>query len=331
MGAYRSLVIAFVATTAAAAFAAEPSAGATGPAASAAGTAAADEPGSGANQPVLVETAWDWLPVAGYERESLELALRPGSAAADWSADAEPEVSLAITNGDGVVRITIPATATPQRIQLSGSARDHDPERLGIAFVRPGDGAGLSMDPLGRLHRGRDWAVLVLPRIEAIADRRWAMLLPRPGAHPEPCAIELAPPSGLGDGQPPLAAQIAAAQTVDVQGQAVLIHLAAADRLSGWSQRTWRQSLAWLAADLAARGARRVVLVEPCGPGLIDSQLAPLRRLARDVASAYRVSTVETGSLQDDRYWLVSPGVLGLSLNTDGAAARDRLLAPWRR
>lgn len=306
------------AITAAAAFSAEP----------AAGTA---RPATGAAETTLSGTAWDWLPVAGYEREALELALRPVADAADWSADAEPDLSLVVAEGAGVVRVTVPATATPQRIQLSGPARDHDPERIGIAFVRPGDGAGLSMDRLGRLHRGRDWAVLVLPRIEAIADRRWAMLLPRPDARPEPCAIELDSPSALGDGQPPLAAQIAAAQNLAVQGQAVLIHLAAADRLSGWSQRTWRQSLAWLAADLAARGARRVVLVEPCGPGLIDSQLAPLRRLARDVAAAYRVTTVDTGSLQDDRYWLASPGVLALTLNAAGLAARDRLLAPWRR
>jgi hypothetical protein len=86
-----------------------------------------------------------------------------------------------------------------------------------------------------------------------------------------------------------------------------------------------------LAADLAARGARRVVLVEPCGPGVIDSQLAPLRRLARDVAAAYRLTTVETAALRDDRFWLASPGVLALRLNADGNTALDRLLAPWRR
>lgn len=193
-------------------------------------------PTAGISDPVRIGTAWDWLPVAGYEREALEFAVRPRSAATGWSADAEPEVTLVVTSSDGVLRVAIPATATPDRIQLS----DHAEERIDIAFVRPGAGAGLTMDSGGHLHRGQDWAVLVLPRVEAIADRRWAMLLPSREAHPEPCAIELAAPPTLGDGQPPLAAVIAESQTREVQGQAVLIHLAVADRLSGWSQRTWR-------------------------------------------------------------------------------------------
>ena len=130
-------------------------------------------------------------------------------------------------------------------------------------------------------------------------------------------------------GEPALMAEAVAAQRLAVTGQGVLIRLDGADRWAGWKHREYRQVLAWLVADCFARGALRVVLVEPCAPSPDGPALAPLRAQVQDVSRAYRCAAVTTQTMSKDTYWEIAPGVLGTSLNAGGQQALAALLAPY--
>ena len=277
------------------------------------------------------DLAWDHLPPVGYEGEHVSLAVRPAGGIAGWTAQGDDGVVLPLTpDTTGEVLHVSVALGQLKRIILSKGE-----QRVGIRLVRPGEGKDLGLDAWRRFtlngngeKGGGELAMLVLRRLEAEADRRWAVLslIERPLARP--CAIDLAaPPVPLGE--PALMAEVVAAQRLTVTGQGVLVRLDGADRWAGWKHREYRQVLAWLVADCFARGALRVVLVEPCAPSPDGPALAPLRTQVQDVSSSYRCAAVATQSLSKDAYWEISPGVLGTSFNAGGQQALTALLAPY--
>lgn len=270
------------------------------------------------------DLAWDHLPPVGYEGEHVSFAVRPVGGVVGWTAKGDDGVALSSTpDTTGEVLHVSVALGELKRIILSKGER-----QVAIRLVRPGEGKDLGLDAWRRFTSGGELAMLVLRRLEAEADRRWAVLglIERPLARP--CAIDLAaPPVPLGE--PALMAEVVAAQRLTVTGQGVLVRLDGADRWAGWKHREYRQVLAWLVADCFARGALRVVLVEPCAPSPDGPSLAPLRTQVQDVSHAYRCAAVVTQSLSKDAYWEIAPGVLGTSLNAGGQQALAALLAPY--
>ena len=268
---------------------------------------------------------WDYLPLVGYEQEELSLALRPGGGTAGWSAVDAQGASIVLHGDQQTISFAFsPAASLESKVLLANSDR-----RFAIDFVHPGSGAALSLDAQGRLHRGPDLAVLVLPRLEAQADRRWAVLglLDRPAV--QPCALTIDEPA-VGWGEPALVAQVCASQSLQPKAAGVLVRLSGADRHAGWKQREYRQVLAWLVTDLLARGAERVVLVEPVAPAAEAAVVQPLRVQIADVSRTYHCRVVETAALGRDADWEVADGVLGTALNARGQAALADLLRPYQ-
>jgi len=277
----------------------------------------------------LTAADWTYTPLVTYEDEAATVVLGPAAAGA-WQVRDDHRgdpLGEAVVARDGRVTLTIDprslSVVRVQSVEAGGAA-------LTLRFVRPGEGRDLTIDAAGNPMLGGARAVLVLSRLEARADRRWGMLRDASDREPRPCAVALAPPL-VSEGVPALTAQVRDAQALAVAGQGVLVELAAADRLAGWKHRAYRQCLAWLVADLQARGATHIALVPPVAAQPLDDDLLPLRRQVADVASAYRCRLVEIESLNDPAGWESAPGVLGTTLNAGGAARRDRLLAPWRR
>ncbi len=271
------------------------------------------------------ETMWDYLPLVGYEQEELSLSLRPGGGTAGWSAVDAKGASIALHGDQQTLGFSLtPAASGEVRVELANNDR-----RIAIDFVHPGTGSALTLDAQGRLHRAQDLAVLVLPRLEAQADRRWAVLglIERPAI--QPCSLTLDEPP-VGWGEPALVAQICASQRLQPKAAGVLVRLSGADRNAGWKQREYRQALAWLVADLLARGAERVVLVEPVAPAAEAAVVQPLRVQIADVGRTYHCRVVETATLGRDADWEVADGVLGTSLNARGQAAFAELLRPYQ-
>lgn len=266
-----------------------------------------------------VEPAWDWLPRAADDDRTCEVHL---TAPEGWRA-ATGETIEAQRSGEQLV-----LRFEPRRTPLLTVAGP-DGRQLSVRLVAPGNGNGLTCDGEGRLLCAGDAAILAVPRREAAADRRWGILraLERPGT--APCRLRLDPPAASGQGVPALSRQIAAAQPLAPSGAGVLVVLSGDDRFAAWKHREYRQALAWLVADLAARGASHVVLVEPTCPAVDEPLLAPLRAQVRDVANAYRCSVVNTVPLGAHDGWEVAPGVLGPALNRSGQERLAALLAPW--
>jgi hypothetical protein len=272
------------------------------------------------------ESRWDYLPLVGYEQEELSLALRPDGGTAGWSASDAQGAAIALHGDQQTLSFSLtPAASGEAKVLLANNDR-----RIAIDFVHPGAGAALVLDAQGRLHRGPDLAVLVLPRLEAQADRRWAVLglLERPAS--QPCALTVEEPQ-TGWGEPALVAQICASQRLQPKAAGVLVRLSGADRAAGWKQREYRQALAWLVADLLARGAERVVLVEPVAPAAEAAVVQPLRVQIADVGRTYHCRVVETAALGRDSDWEVADGVLGATLNARGQAAFAELLRPYQK
>ncbi len=265
------------------------------------------------------EPAWDWLPRAADDDRRCELHL---AAPDTWSA--VPVDGLIATREDGQLVLLF----EPQRV-AAVSVNGPQNRRLTVELVSPGKGAGLTCDEHGQLLRAGSAAILAVPRREAAADRRWGMLRAFDQRKAEPCTVFLAEPPASALGPPVLGRQVAAAQALDPRGSGVLVHLSGDDRFAAWKHREYRQALAWLVADLAARGASHVVLVEPACPLVDEPLLAPLRAQVRDVARAYRCAAVDTTALGGHDGWEASPGVLGRTLNATGIARRVRLLADW--
>lgn len=260
------------------------------------------------------EPVWDWLPHAVDDDRPAELHL---AAPDGWTG---PPGSR---RADG--QIIIPADPRSRTdIAVTGP---HD-RRLTVRMVAPGGGAGLSADADGRLRLGEATAVLAVPRRESEQDRRWSILRRVEGVRDQPCRILLDEPPPGPDGTPSLTRQIAAAQAIDPRGSGVLIALPAADRLAAWKHREYRQALAWLCADLAARGATHLALLEPPAPRADERLSMPLAEQARDVARAFRARCLAADALNAPELWEISPGLLGRALNARGREVRSGLLRP---
>lgn len=257
---------------------------------------------------------WDWLPKAAEDDRPCELHLAAGPG---WNAAEAP--GLDATRRDGRLVLGFTPHQVPT-ITITGPDR----ARIGVRLVAPGAAAGLAIDPSGRFRLGDDAAILAVPRIEASGDRRWGVLRLFEGDTPEPCTHRLG-------GQPGLAQLIAAAQQMSPAGGSILVELPGEDRFAGWKHREYRQALSWLIADLHARGAHRVVLLEPACPAVDEPLLSALRVQVRDAAKAHRCPVIDSATLGDPRFWEISPGVLGTGLNEAGRQARELLLARWLR
>ena len=258
-------------------------------------------------------------------QEELSLALRPAGGTAGWSAVDAAGAAISLHGDQQTLTVAFtPLDKGEVRVVLANGER-----RLAIACVRPGEGTGLTLDAQGRLHRGADLAVLALPRLEAQADRRWAVLTLLERPPPQPCTVTVSEPQ-VAWGEPALLAQLCASQLLQPRDAGVLVRLSGADRMAGWKQREYRQVLAWLVADLLARGALRVVLVEPVAPAVEAAVVQPLRSQIADIARTYHCRVVETAALGKDADWEVAAGVLGSSLNAVGQAALRELLQPFQ-
>jgi hypothetical protein len=260
------------------------------------------------------EPVWDWLPHAVDDDRPAELHL---AAPDGWTG---PPGSR---RADG--QIIIPADPR-SRVDIAVSGPQD--RRLTVRMVAPGGGAGLSTDADGRLRLGEAAAVLAVPRREAEQDRRWSILRRVEGVRDLPCRILLDEPPPGPDGTPSLTRQIAAAQEIDPRGAGVLIALPGADRLAAWKHREYRQAIAWLCADLAARGATHIALLEPPAPRADERLAAPLAEQARDAARAFRARCIAADALAAAECWEVSPGLLGRTLNARGREVRSGLLRP---
>jgi hypothetical protein len=319
-------------------------------------------PASGSPQPTLATTAsvvgttssttapitpgatrWDWLPTAGYDGEALVIALRVGPDAAHWRACRAPDNSeptagpvpdVPLTVADGV--LTLDLVPGPPVPALSPANRDHvifmamapATPAVDLHLVRPGAAQPLALDALGRLTAAGAPAILVLPRLEADGDRRWQTLRWFSSQPTIRCALTLTAPR-VPPGQSDLLALIAAAHATDPAGRDVLIVLGPGDRLVGWNHRAYRQALAWLVADLAARGAGHLVIAGPYAPAADADRIAPLIAQVDDIGTAYRCRTIPLTTLAPAANWEIAPGILGPQLNPTGAAALHTLLAPW--
>ncbi len=265
------------------------------------------------------EPAWDWLPYAADDDRACEIHL---TAPESWRAvDAR---SLTAERGGEQLILRFEPRQLPA-LSVTGP----EGRRLTVQLVRPGEGKDLVCDGEARLRLAGDACILAVPRREAAADRRWGILRALERTKHEPCRVRLDPPAATQSGLPALTRQIAAAQSLALKGAGVLVVLSGDDRFAAWKHREYRQALAWLVADLAARGASHVVLVEPSCPAVDEPLLAPLRAQVRDVANAYRCSVVDATQLGAHDGWELSPGVLGTALNRTGQQRLETLLGPW--
>lgn len=265
------------------------------------------------------DPAWDWLPAAADDDRICEIHL---TAPDGWRELPDARVEASRVDGQIVLRFE------PRQI-ASVAVAGPDERRLGIRLIAPGQATGLQSDALGRLRIGTDAAILAVPRREAAADRRWGILRLFERHRHAACSVRLDPPASTTPGVPALTRQIAQAQSTEVRGRGVLIALSGDDRFAAWKHREYRQALAWLVADLAARGASHVVLLEPACPSVDQPLLTPLLAQVRDVATAYRCNLISAASLAEHAAWEIAPGVLGTSLNAAGRERLETLLRPW--
>lgn len=267
---------------------------------------------------------WSYAPLVAYEDEAATLVLAPAATDEGWRIEDGHAVEAPTVRDGQVTLAVMPRGRSGLRLRAA------DGRTCDLRFVRPGEASGLSVEAGGHPSIAGVRAVLVLSRLEARADRRWDALRGDIDRMPKPCAVALPPPAAA-EGVPALVAQVADAQALAVSGQGVLVELDPADRFAAWKHREYRQCLAWLVADLQARGAAHLALVPPVAARPLDADLEPLRRQVADVAAAYRCRVVEgMEALGDPACWEATPGVLGLELNPLGQARRAALLAPWR-
>lgn len=267
---------------------------------------------------------WDYAPLVCYEDEGAPVALRVEAAGLTPVDGTGRALAVELTAADGAVHCTVP----PQGLDALRLRRADGTVAAGLRFVRPGAASGLAVGDDGLPVLGGERAMLVLPRREARADRRWALLRRDERGVPKPCRLRLAPPA-VAEGLPALPAQARDAQALACAGVGVLIECAAGERFASWKHREFRQCLAWIVADLQARGATHVALVPPYAAAPADAPLAPLRTQVADVADAYRCRLVDVDTLTAPALWESQPGVLAPVLNAQGEAARTALLAPW--
>lgn len=273
---------------------------------------------------MAADLRWDRLPQVGYEREDFSLAFRPSDGAEGWSLVADDGSVIALrSESDGkVLAATVSALGHAHLVLAKGQ------QRVTLNLLRPGQAQGLALDAERHLTWQGGLAILLLERQEADIDRRWSILRFVEKPLNEPCTVRLEAPV-VPWGEAAITAQVCASQQVAVSGIGLLVPLAGADRWAGWKHRAYRQMVAWLVADILARGARRVVLAPPVAPPAEHDAIALLAAQVTDVAHSYHCALVDVAPLAKDAYWEIAHGVLGTSLNADGQRAFAELIKPW--
>ncbi len=251
---------------------------------------------------------WDYLPLVGYVGDELWFSLRVGAAqAGQWTVSADGHaVDSHLGPDSSSIDVGLPLrSGRPRQITFHGPSIERS-----VRLVLPGQGGQLHEDAQGRLAAGDQPAVLVVRRTDDDHDRRWRSLRasgPAPDVH---CKVRIRAPL-VPSGDSGLLAEIVSSQALTVAGLDVLLEVPASDRFASWKHREFRQALAWLVSDLRQRGARRIVLLDP----LVAESEAPLVKLLiveiADIASAYHCTELSLPQLSQERFWQVSPGVLG--------------------
>lgn len=268
----------------------------------------------------LVAAEWTYLPTVAYDDETVRCIW--SGALADWGID-QAAGARASVDGTGMAIDWIPGR--DQALRLRGEDAIVD-----LVAVPPGADRDLDLVN-GRLVSGTAGAILVLSRIEARSDRRWALIRALGDDAPKPCAQALTWPEPVPAGISPLLRQCVQARGLKPDADGVLIEVHPAEGRVGWKHREFRQTLAWLVADLQVRGAGAVTLVQPRDLAQRDAALVPLREQVVDVANAYRCRVLDPVELADEACWRISPGLVGETLNEHGRAVRARLHAAWIR
>ena len=270
---------------------------------------------------------WAHLPHAGYFGEELWLTI---------AREAKPAIGEIETLAGASITLSDDGTGLGVRLDPRGHAGlvVHAPsgaEAGRVLFIEPGAGDGIQFDTDGRLRRSGQDVVLVLPRREASGDRRWQLLRGDDRNMPR-CSLFLRAPD-VRPGESPTLALIGASQSIDPRDQGVVVAMPGGDRFVGWRHRAYRQAVAWLVADLHARGAQRVVLVQAPAPDLDRELIEPLWAQVRDVARSYEVEQVEVTVLGAAEHWQIaeSDTLLGGELNDGGLRAYEALLRPYVR
>ncbi|MDA3960595.1 MAG: hypothetical protein PF961_07375 [Planctomycetota bacterium] len=273
-----------------------------------------------AADPVSVPV-WDHLPQAVYLEEDLHMAVALPNGWHVMAGDKQLDSAGAQT-----VRVPAEGAHALRVVDANGEQQQR------IALLRPGAAGALDLTE-GRLRtRDGDHVVLALSRREHSEDRRWLFLRNSESAA-QACEVLLAAePVALGESG--LLAVVQASRRSSVFKQGVVVQLPGDDRLVGWNHRHYRQCVAWVVADLWARGARRIVLVQGPVSELERTAMEPLWAQARDVARTYNCELQEAHGLLKERYWLLAEGLLGDRLNAAGEAElvriRGRFLEPGK-
>lgn len=269
---------------------------------------------------LLAGAEWTYRPTVAYDDETVRCIW--SGAQADWRID-EPAGARPSIDGTGMAIDWIPGR--DQGLRLRGVDAIVD-----LLAVPPGSNRDLDLRG-GRLVSGAADVILVLSRIEARSDRRWALIRALGDDTPKPCAQALTWPEDVPEGTAPLLQQCVQARDLAPDAGGVLVELHPGEGRIGWKHREFRQTLAWLVADLQVRGAGAITLVQPRDIPPRDAALVPLREQVVDVANAYRCRVLDPVELADEACWRISPGLVGETLNEHGRAVRARLHAAWIR
>jgi len=271
---------------------------------------------------------WDYLPTVGYLGDTLWFSLRVGAGASLWQVRTNAGM---VPNESGAGQQTVdchlllPSDATALTfIEFSAPG-----QRRLVHLVAPGSGATLALDRWNRLSIDGEAVVLTVDRTEPDRDRRWRPVRFSDATTPLHCPVTIQAEQTVG-GDGGILSAVINAQKATVASRNTLVLVPSSDQTAGWKHREYRQVLAWLVSDLQSRHAAHVVLVDPVAPEVLRPDITPLITQVQDVADAYHCRIVALRGLSQDRYWLVSPGVLGTTLNAEGRSALDAALQAWR-
>lgn len=268
----------------------------------------------------LAAAEWTYRPTVAYDDETVRCVW--SGSAADWRIEQPGDVRVS-GDGNGLAIDWVPGR--DQSLRLRGVDAIVD-----LVAVPPGSKRDLALGE-GRLISGTAGVILVLSRIEARSDRRWALIRALGDDTPKPCAQALLWPEDVPAGTSPLLRQCVQARTLTPDADGVLVEIHPGEGRIGWKHREFRQTLAWLVADLQVRGAGAITLVQPRDIPQRDAALVPLREQVVDVANAYRCRVLDPVGLADEACWRISPGLVGETLNEHGRAIRAGLHASWIR
>jgi hypothetical protein len=266
---------------------------------------------------VAEEPIFDYLPKVAYIGEDLHLSWRaPGDGAQpDWQVEADGKPQVIDRVGTASRLVIDPAGI--KRIHISGGNWS-----TVVHLVTPGQEQLPDVAITGLLRYPDGPAVLVAPRVEAKADRRFRLL--RGGPPNRGSSAVLAWPPAAPWGRSPLLAQSVA--TMPDDGRLVL-QLSTSELLVGWPHREFRQLLAWYAERCLARQLE-LVLVQPPVSVVERPGMEGLWRQVRDVANAYGLDVIEVTDLSDASYWQLGEGVWSTTLLPAGRARLAERIAP---